>query len=101
MKARRTYNIDSITVNGVKVVQVVIDPHYEEKHHAYMNDELILKLVRELDGQRQLPDAKTDQYSYFATLIEFERRRYRLIWLLEDHAIYIGVVNVYRDQRSK
>lgn len=99
MSKQRTYDIEPITVNGIKIVQVVIDPHYEEKHRDYMSDELILNLVKELNGRRQLPDTKTDRYSYFATLIEFEQRQYRLIWLLEDNAIYVGVVNAYRDRR--
>jgi hypothetical protein len=96
---QRIYKIDPITVNGVNIVQVIIDPHYEEKHHSYMSDELILKLIKQLDGREELPETKTDRYAYFATLIEFEEKKYRLIWLLEDHAIYIGVVNAYRDRR--
>jgi hypothetical protein len=96
---QRIHKIDPITVNGIKVVQVIIDAHYEEKHHAYMSDALILKLVNELDGRRELPEARTDRYSYFATLIEYDEKKYRLVWLLEDHAIYIGVVNAYRDGR--
>jgi hypothetical protein len=62
---------------------------------------LILDLVAQLDGRRELPEAKSGSYSYFATLIEFLGKQYRLIWLLEDHAIYIGVVNAYRDARKK
>ena len=65
-----------------------------------MSDSLILKLVKELDGRHELPEAKTGRYSYFATLIELSEKKYRLIWLLEDHAIYIGVVNAYRDKRK-
>ena len=95
----RIYKIDTITVNESKVVQVVIDSHYEEKHHSYMSDELILRLVKKLDGRRELPETKKGRYSYFATLIALGEKSYRLIWLLEDHAIYIGVVNAYRDRR--
>lgn len=98
-REQRIHKIDPITVNGINIVQVIIDSHYEEKHKSYMSDELILKLVKELDGREELPETKTDRYSYFATLIEFEGKKYRLIWLLEDHAIYIGVVNAYRDKR--
>lgn len=98
---QRTYKIRPIIVNGVRVVQVVIDSHYEEKHSDTMNDDLILELVQELDGRRELPEAKTGQYSYFATLVEYGEKQYRLIWLLEDQAIYIGIVNAYRDSRKK
>lgn len=96
---QRTYKIEPIIVNGIKIVQVVIDPHYKEKHQDHMSDVLILKLVKELDGRRELPETKTGRYVYFATLIEHGQKQYRLIWLLEDHAIYIGVVNAYRDKR--
>lgn len=96
---RKTYKIAMITVNGVRVNQVIIDQHYNEKHRDHMSDQLILKLVKELDGRRELPDEKTGTYSYYATLIVFDEKPYRLIWLLEDHAIYIGVVNAYRSKK--
>jgi len=96
-----TYKIDPITVNGIKIVQVVIDSHYEANHSAHMSDELILRLVRELDGRKELPEATKGKYAYFATLIELDGKQFRLIWLLEDHAIYIGVVNAYRDKRRR
>jgi hypothetical protein len=95
----RAYRITPIRVNGIKVVQVLIDPHYEDKHRNSINDSLILDLVKELDGRRELPDTKAGRYSYFATLIELSGKNYRLIWLLEDHSIYVGVVNAYRDRR--
>ncbi len=97
-----TYKIDPITVNEIRINEVVIDSHYAERHLDHMNDELILTLVAELDGRRELPESKSGQYAYFATLIELGNgKQYRLIWLLEDHAIYIGVVNAYRDRRRR
>lgn len=102
MKMRQNeYSIKPITVNGRKVSKVVIDEHYKENHGDYMSDELILKLVKQLDGRKEIPENVSNQYSYFATLIEFEDKRYRLVWLLENGAIYIGVVNAYRDRRRK
>ncbi len=88
-------------MNGITIDQVVIDPHFEGKHRSYMSDTLILRLVCELDGRRELPEAKTSQYSYFATLIEYQEKKYRLIWLLEKNSIYIGIVNAYRDGRRR
>jgi len=98
---RRTYSIPPITVNDQRVVQVVIDPHYEQRHGQSMDDTLILALVSALDGRRELPETRKGAYSYFATLVEHGSKQYRLIWLLEDHAIYIGVVNAYRDRRRR
>ncbi len=71
---RRSYKIDSILVNGKTYSEVIIDPDYEEKHSEHINDELILALVRRLDGRRELP---------------------------EDNTVYIGVVNAFRDGRGE
>jgi len=73
---RRSYDIDPIHVNGTIVVRVVIDPHYEEKHLDHIDDSLLLKLVRKLDGRFELPEAKEDAYSYFATLVELDEKQY-------------------------
>lgn len=93
---RREYSIN-ITVNEVMITKVIIDPHYEEKHSESINDEIILELVNTLDGKIFEPDDEKDAYSYFVTdRIELTGKQYRLIWLLEDHEIYIGVINAYR-----
>ena len=64
-----------------------------------MNDDLILALVQGLDGRRELPDSFQGAYSYFATLVEYNKKKYRLVWLLENKTIYIGIINAYRDNR--
>lgn len=82
--------------------RVIIDPHFEIKHGDSINDELILELVKKLNGRIEIPEVKDQEgFSYFATLIEHDEKQYRLIWLLEDNAIYIGVINVYRDDRKE
>ena len=53
---RRTHKIVPITVNGIKVVQVVIDSHYEKKHSDHITDSLILCLVHKLDGRYEVPE---------------------------------------------
>lgn len=93
------YSIEPIIVNGIKISQVIIDDHYKAKHSDHINDSLILKLVAELDGRKEAPDDVVDKFSYFATLVELHEKQYRLVWLLEKNAIYIGVVNAYRDKR--
>lgn len=52
---RREYDI-SITVNRKRISKVIIDPHYEEKHAASISDEIILTLVKDLDGREFEPD---------------------------------------------
>lgn len=82
------------------MVQVIIDPHYEVKRSGHIDDDLILQIVRKLDGRFELPESKTGVYSYFTTLVEYESKKYRLVWLLEDNALYVGVVNAFRDKRK-
>ena len=98
---QQEYAIEPITVNGVEVSRVIIDDHYAEKHADHVSDSLILRLVMQLDGRKELPEDVVGKFSYFATLVELNDKQYRLIWLLEEDAIYIGVVNAYRDRRRK
>ncbi len=94
--SRREYGI-SIVVNFRRITKVIIDPHYEEKHAESITDDIILKLVQTLNGETVVPDSESPPYSYFVTdQIELDGKFYKLIWLLEDEQIYIGVVNAYR-----
>ena len=99
MMARREYDIPEITVNGKGISCVVIDEHVDK--HSDIDDQLILALVKKLDGERLMPEDVAEGFEYFATLIELDQKSYRLVWLLEDDEIYIGVITVYRDDRRK
>jgi hypothetical protein len=93
---RREYGID-ILVNRRRITKVIIDTHYEKKHSATVDDQIILKLVQALDGEIIEPDAEDPPYSYFSQdRIELDGKFYKLIWLLEDDELYVGVVNAYR-----
>ena len=93
---RREYGID-ILVNRRRITKVIIDTHYEKKHSATVDDQIILKLVETLDGEVIEPDAEDPPYSYFShDRIELDGKFYKLIWLLEDDELYVGVVNAYR-----
>lgn len=94
--SRREYSI-SIVVNRKQINKVIIDSHYEEKHSESISDEIILQLVNELNGREFEPDDVDTPYSYFiADKIELNGKLYKLVWLLEDGQIYIGIVNAYR-----
>lgn len=94
--SRREYAI-RIIVNGILITKAVIDSHYEKKHSESVNDEIIKELVGALNGKFFVPDAQTNQFSYFVTESRDSRdKRFKLIWLLEEHETYIGVVNAYR-----
>lgn len=93
---RREYDIQ-ITVNGHRITKVIIDPHYEAKHSGSLNDEIVLRLVNMLDGKIFEPEDTDAPYLYFATDgMILDDKKYKLVWLLEDDMLYIGVVNAYR-----
>ena len=96
MDNRRSYPI-SIMVNDRPINEVIIDPHYEEKHSESISDEVILALVRKLDGRIFDPDDMDDEFQYFKTEpIELDGKNYRLVWLLKENSLFIGVVNAFR-----
>ena len=94
--SRREYDI-SILLNRKRISKVIIDPHYEEKHAASINDEIILRLVRTLDGETVEALERRPPYSYFVRdRIELDGKFFKLVWLLEDDQIHIGIVNAHR-----
>jgi hypothetical protein len=96
MDERRAYGIN-ITVNGIQINRVVVGTHYEKKHTDSMNDDIILDLVELLDGKEFIPEKTDGKFQYFKSEPLFlDNKKYRLIWLLEDDQIYIGVINAFR-----
>ena len=54
----RTYQLEkTLMVNGIEFSKVVISSHYERKHPE-VTDELILKLIKQLDG-KEFTNGKT------------------------------------------
>lgn len=93
---RREYPI-RLTVNGRRIVKVIIDPHYELKHSNSIDDAVILELVRLLSGQSFEPEMENEDFQYFVSdNLVLWSKRYKLVWLLEQNALYVGVVNAYR-----
>ena len=95
--SRRVYQTN-LCINGRQLNSVVIDPHYEEKHADSVSDEIILCLVKQLDGKTFKP-ADTDQegFQYFMNdRLELGTKFYKLIWLLHENELFVGIVNAYR-----
>lgn len=102
MKRPNEYRI-SVTINNNKIIKVLIGRHYELKHGKYINDDLILSLIKLLDGKTFLVDSTSKGIEYYAADIEFgfPLKVYRLIWLFEGDVFQIiGIINVYRRRRK-
>ena len=95
--SRRVYPT-SIVINGKALQSIVIDPHYEEKHAESVTDDVILELVKLLDGKSFKPvDTDDDGFRYFVNdRMELNGLFYKLIWLLHENELFVGIVNAYR-----
>ena len=94
----RIYELDLI-INDIHFNEIWIDPHYENKHGNYMNDDLILKLLLHLNGKEIHHVAESSGFRYFETDIEHTKKVYRLILVIPNDECYLGIRNAYR--RSK
>lgn len=94
--SRREYDV-SIVLNGRRITKAVIDPHYEEKHADSISDDIILELIKTLDGEGIEPSGEDYPFTYFVKdKIELNEKFYKLVWLFEEGRVYIGIVNAYR-----
>jgi|tagenome__1003787_1003787.scaffolds.fasta_scaffold20924999_5 hypothetical protein len=76
-EGRRVYPI-KLVVNNLELNEIVIDPHYEEKH-SYINDEKIFEITKSLNNQSFIPTNQKKQYLYFETDIRYNDRNHRLV----------------------
>lgn len=95
MKARRSYPV-FLTINDRDFSEVVIDPHYEEKHYE-MSDFLILRIVKELDGRSIPLQTRKENWQFFEVDdLMYSGKQYRLIFCLHDSKAFVGVINCFR-----
>ena len=99
---RRTHKA-CVIVNGLLFTRVVIDSHYEKKHKATMNDQIILGLVQAMHGRSFLPETTSESgFKYFVNdPWVYNGKWYRLIWLMPPCESYIGVLNAFRRKSGK
>ncbi len=76
---------------------MIVDPHVRK--HPDVTDDMILDLIRQLDGSELRPDDVKPPY--FVSLLFLADKQYPLVWLLERNQIYIGVITMYRDERTE
>jgi hypothetical protein len=86
-----------ITINGRDLNRVVIDQHYRLKHGDSMNDEIILELIKTLDGKKFPPEKVQGDHEYFTVEPVYRLEKpYRVILVLCLSDDYLGVVNAFR-----
>ena len=90
---RQGFIIRKINVNGKAISRVLVDDHVRK--HKDVTDDLILDLVKQLDGTDNLPDDVKGDFYYFVNLLESRGKQYKVVWLFEKGNLYLGVVTVY------
>jgi hypothetical protein len=100
MDDRKEYDFN-VVINGRSLSRVIIDQHYKDKH-TEVTDELILSLIREINGENYDIESESGGFQYFTVEpVLYEEKPYRLILLLCIHDDFLGVVNAFRVQRKK
>ena len=100
-EGRRVYEFYAI-INKRKIVEIHIDPHYEEEHGNYMTDEMIYNFAFELEKEEMWkPEDRDGEWEYYSTypLFRNDWRAYEMPWCLKDGANFLGIISCYR--RSK
>lgn len=97
---RREYDIELLTINKKRITKLIVDGHVD-KHSDHINDDLIKKLIRYLDGELFEPTKEVDGFQYFASTIKESEKWYKVVWLLEENSLYIGVITAFKDRRIK
>jgi hypothetical protein len=101
MTTRNEYKL-KLTINERSIRRVIIDQHYQSKHAKSISDELILELVRSIDGEVFAIQAESKGFEYFAAeLNHSDKKMYRLVLVLYIHDDYLGVINAFRIRKKK
>lgn len=91
-----------IIVNGISFNEVLIDTHYELKHKASINDEIILGLVQGLDKGTFLPEKISPSgHKFFVNEPwPYKGKWYRLVWFIPQDESYLGIRNAFRSRQK-
>lgn len=93
---RNEYPIQ-LTFNNKEIHRVLIDQHYREGHAESMDDQLILKLVKTLDGDTFPIEEEDDSFQYFTVEpVVHESKPYRVILVMCLQDDFLGVINAFR-----
>ena len=98
----RTEHVVSIMINERRLNRIVIDQHYLTKHADSMNDELILDLVKSIDGGFYDVESEDSLFQYLVAEPVFNMKRpYRLVMVIALYSDYLGIVNAFRINKKR
>ena len=87
-------------MNDIIISKLIIDLHVD-KHSDHVSDFLIKKLVVNLEGKIFFPVSRQGKFEYYISMIKLDKYFYKMVWLLEDHCSYVGILTVFIDRRIK
>jgi hypothetical protein len=86
---------------GVEINEVIIDPHYKI-NHLYMEDWIILELVKRITKEKLIQQSENENYQYYVfEPIVYNQKPYRLVVVLETGCNYLGIINTFRVKEKK
>ena len=97
---RKEFDI-AISFNGKQRKPLVIDSHFRKKHPD-VKYEIIIDLVKSLDGGTYEPEETIDGWSYYAINgVPYKGAPYRLVLVTKEHEKFLGAINAFRISRKK
>ena len=100
MTARNEYPL-KLKINHHDINRVILDQHYKEKHPD-LTDQIILELIRSLDGEDFPIENERGDFQYFTAEPVFkDDSPYGIVMGLCFFDDYLGVINTFRVARSK
>lgn len=86
-----------LVLNGRALVRIIIDQHYKEKHSESINDELIIDLVKTLDGESFPVESRKGEFEFFKVEpVIWDNKPYRVVLVLSIQDDFVGVINAFR-----
>lgn len=86
----------SLLINGRLINEIIISSHYEEKH-SYLDDEIILELVKQLDNKRFDIEEEKDNWEYFSySPLFYQNKTYKIVGCFENNSSFLGIRTCYR-----
>ena len=96
---REEYKLE-LRFNGRVISRLIIDQHYKIAHPE-ISDELILELVKMLDGLRRNVDSENFSFEYYKEEpLIYNNQPYRLVFLIPKGEDFLGIINAFRVRRK-